>query len=86
MGNARPAHYGPTGFEIIYFFLFYGLNRREILSEFRFIKNDFRKNAIKLIIFSFLYRRVTFHQKIDKIKNQKIKNKIFGLQGHVIPR
>ena len=29
---------------------------------------------------------MTFHQKIDKIKNQKIKNKNFGLQGHVIPR
>ena len=56
------------------------------MSEFRFIKNDFQKNAILLIFFSFLYRRVTFHQKIDKIKNQKIKNKIFGLQGHMIPR
>ena len=29
---------------------------------------------------------MTFHQKIDKIKNQKIENKIFGLQGHMIPR
>ena len=56
------------------------------MSEFRFIKNDFQKNAIKLIFFSFFYRRVTFHHKIDKIKNQKIKNKIFGLQGHMIPR
>ena len=56
------------------------------MSEFRFIKNDFQKNAILLVFFSFLYRRVTFHQKIDKIKNQKIKNKNFGLQGHVIPR
>ena len=34
----------------------------------------------------FLSRRVTFHQKNDKIKNQKIKNKIFGPPRHVIPR
>ena len=66
-----PSHYGPAGFEIIYFFSFYVLKRGEILSEFRFIKGDFRKNVIKCMLFKFLYWKVTFYKKIAKIKNQK---------------